>query len=312
MKTLYANATRILLSFALLAGVLTASLRAAEIPADARAALEMGMEASKADKHTEAIEHFTRAIELAPDFAQAYSERCYSLGFSGLPTDTEQAFRDADKAIALDPKLTNAYFHLALLKINRKSAFREAIGDLSKAIEIGSQDWRIYNVRGWCRNFLREESELAVADFNRALKLDPKQQNALEGRAGAYYFMKKYALAKADFEKVIKLLGDETPSMTYYNYGLCFYRDEPATAIKHFDTAIEKNPKNGMALTDRGNLLNEAGKHAEALRDFDAALAAGHEHGELHRERGRALKELGRDEEAEVALKRAKEFGVEP
>jgi len=67
---------------------------------------ERGYAFGIAGKHQEAMEAFTRAIELDPKDAKAYYNRglaCHNLG------DYGQAIRDYDRAIEVDPKYAMAY-----------------------------------------------------------------------------------------------------------------------------------------------------------------------------------------------------------
>jgi TolB-like protein/tetratricopeptide (TPR) repeat protein len=57
-------------------------------------------------------EHFTRAIELDPEFADAYAERAIALTFEDAHA---QAQRDIDTALALNPDLARAFAAQALL-----------------------------------------------------------------------------------------------------------------------------------------------------------------------------------------------------
>ena len=59
-----------------------------------------------AGKNQEALEAFTKAIELNPKYAEAYNNR----GIAHLKLGNyQQAIRDYDKAIKLDPKNAMAY-----------------------------------------------------------------------------------------------------------------------------------------------------------------------------------------------------------
>src|SRR5215210_936872 len=65
---------------------------------DARALLERGLDAYRHDRDQEAIEHFKRAVELSPDFAEAH----YRLGLAHnalkQTDEADKAFADAVKA----------------------------------------------------------------------------------------------------------------------------------------------------------------------------------------------------------------------
>jgi tetratricopeptide (TPR) repeat protein len=94
-----------------------------------------------------AIEYLTNAINLKPDYADAY----YSRGF--------------------------AYYELGKYKI--------AVRDYDKAIGIHPDDAIAYNNRGKAYAKLRQYNP-AIKDFNEAIRLQPSDVNAYNNRAFAY------------------------------------------------------------------------------------------------------------------------------
>lgn len=86
-----------------------------------------------AGNYKQAIEAYSRAIELDPNDAKAYS--CRGIAYNNLG-DHRQAIRDYDRAIELDPKYAwayvgrgNAYFH--------RGDDEQAIRDYDRAISEG-------------------------------------------------------------------------------------------------------------------------------------------------------------------------------
>lgn len=139
------------------------------------------------DKHQEdALTDFNQAIELRPDYAEAYANR------GRLYVDREsyhEAITDFDKAIALSPKLTQAYGNRGLAYQNLGDD-ENATRDYTKAIELGYDSQSLWN-RGMLRYALGCFN-LAYEDFSEILKrADPNdplyfqaesQKLFLEGR----------------------------------------------------------------------------------------------------------------------------------
>lgn len=102
-----------------------------------------GMTASKAtsnidgqillDIYTQAIASFTRTIEQAPKFAEAYYNRAYCRSMLG---QTAEAQKDLDMAIKLKPTFARAYFNRGINHLSLADK-RKASEDLSKAGELG-------------------------------------------------------------------------------------------------------------------------------------------------------------------------------
>ncbi|ACL04831.1 TPR repeat-containing protein [Desulfatibacillum aliphaticivorans] len=85
-------------------------------------------------KCREAVDQYTRAVELKPESAQARLARGHVYV---KMKDLHKALEDYDKAVSLDPALGQAYFHRALSRIAMGSKEEEFIkADLRKALEL--------------------------------------------------------------------------------------------------------------------------------------------------------------------------------
>ena len=123
-----------------------------------------------------AITDYTRAIELDPEYAEAYNYR----GFAHLNNgDIDKAIADYTKAIDIDQELTEAYKDRATAYL-ANSDFDNAINDYTKAIQLDPDDTNIYNYRGLA-HFRSSEVDKAIDDLSRAIQLKP------EDSADAYY-----------------------------------------------------------------------------------------------------------------------------
>jgi tetratricopeptide (TPR) repeat protein len=132
---------------------------------------EMGVIYTYLGNHDKALEHYKRAIELAPNWSLPYSNVCFVLGKqgkieeallygiqsvklsprnalafdnlglafykSGDPVDAEKAFQ---KAIQLDPEMPEAHFNLACLKA-KTGDFDLAIKHLDNALQLGFDNY---------------------------------------------------------------------------------------------------------------------------------------------------------------------------
>jgi tetratricopeptide (TPR) repeat protein len=81
----------------------------AELPPNARSEFEAGAKAAEKGKSGEAIEHYRKAIELAPEFYPAHSQLGYQYMNSGDLKKAEEQFR---KAFQLKDTEAPAYFGL--------------------------------------------------------------------------------------------------------------------------------------------------------------------------------------------------------
>lgn len=69
-------------------------------------------------------------------------------------------------------------------------------------------------------------------------------------------------------------------------------------ALRLIDLALESNPQNGIAHSNRGNILGELGRFEDALEAYQSAIALQPGYAEAYSNLGNALQALGRHEES--------------
>ncbi|MBE0691071.1 MAG: tetratricopeptide repeat protein [Anaerolineae bacterium] len=149
-----------------------------------------------------AIEDYTQAIRLNPNYAAAYNKRGIA---RKAKRDIDSAIADYDEAIRLNPTFAAAYnnrgWALAL-----KGKMEIALEDCNEALRLDSTNAHAYDSRGYV---LMGMGDLAGAerDFNKAIQLD-------KNLAGSYYQRGKLRQARsdmqgalADFEQYVALGG---------------------------------------------------------------------------------------------------------
>ena len=111
----------------------------------------------------------------------------------------------------------------------------------------------------------RREYAKAVADFDKAVNLDPKNSYGLSNRGIARFWNNELPLAKADFQAAAKL--DPRDFVAVQGAGLvAAYENRNADAVAAFSRAIDLRADNVFALLQRAHLYR-------VLNDDDRALA---------------------------------------
>jgi tetratricopeptide (TPR) repeat protein len=152
--------------------------------------------------------------------------------------------------------------------------YDDAIRLLTKAIASGelSQEElsRAYNSRGlsWDK---KGDYDKAIADYSKAIMIDPKYVEAYNNRGSACDKKGDYDKAIADCSKAIEL--DPMYAEAYNNRGIAWaMKVDYDKAIVDFTTAIKINPKDANAYFNRGLARNKKGEHDKAKDDFDEAI----------------------------------------
>jgi tetratricopeptide (TPR) repeat protein len=183
--------------------------------------------------HREAIEHYSAAIALDPNYSEYYNDR------------------------------GSVYLHCGNLN--------EAEKDYLKAIELSPPYFEVLTNLGQCYR-LMGRMDLAIESYSQALDLEPGQILTLLGRANAYEEVGKKEEALSDFTKAIALdpsLWDALASRAaiWYEMGhLDFSLDD-------FNRAIELNSERGELFENRATVLTELGHYALAEKDLRKAMS---------------------------------------
>ena len=111
---------------------------------DAEEYFRRGLEAQQQGKPEQAIQYYDKAIDLKPDYADAYNNRGVAYIDKG---DFAQAIQDYNKVIELQPNYTYAYYGRGIA-YGCKGDFAQAIQDYNKAIELQPNYTYAYYGRG--------------------------------------------------------------------------------------------------------------------------------------------------------------------
>ncbi len=246
-----------------------------------------------------ALNAYTRAIQLDPNFADAYNNRGSVKKELGQPA---AAIADYDRAIALNPALARAYYNRG----NAKAALGQpaaAIADHDRAIELNPGWAEAYTNRGTAKATLGQPAA-AIADHDRAIELNPGWADAYYNRGNAKKDFGQPAAAIADYDRTIELnLGSVE---AYTNRGTAKATlGQHAAAIADYDRAIALNPALARVYYNRGNAKAALGQPAAAIADHDRAIELNPAWADAYYNRGNVKKELGQDAAAIADYDRA-------
>lgn len=162
-----------------------------------------------------AISEFDQAIRFAPKDPIALTNRGDAYRNKGR---LDRALQDYDAAIASNPKWGSAYFGRgAALQQKARTDFDAfvnegryeelAIAEYDKALQVFPRNAGALNNRGQLNHILRKY-DLAIADFTQALEIEPANPLILRNRAFTYRMMRKFDLAIADYRSALASTRD--------------------------------------------------------------------------------------------------------
>jgi tetratricopeptide (TPR) repeat protein len=140
---------------------------------------------------------------------------------------------------------------------------------LNDTRETGSVRVQVFINRGNIY-YTNGDANHAMADFNAAIQLDPKNSMAFNNRGSVYQMKGDGKRAMADYNEAIRL--DATNAIAFRNRGVLYLgiadRDH---AMADFNEAIRLDPKNAAAFLWRGVLYGSMGNTDSADADWNEA-----------------------------------------
>lgn len=221
-----------------------------------------------------AIRDFNKAIALRPNLAEAYYNRGTAYGFK---SDHDRAMQDYEDAIKLKPNIIEAYYNLGVAHAF-KNDLNRAIQYYNKAIKLKSDFVVAYNNRG-IAYLGKRKYDLAIRDFNKAIALNPMDANPYVNRGSAYYDKGDYDRAIQDLDKAMVL--EQNPADVYRNRGIAYYARGIAWLKQSewdkakADLAVAKEMRFNIAATlrrEHGGIANFEQKYDIVLPNDIAAM----------------------------------------
>ena len=115
--------------------------------------------------------------------------------------------------------------------------------------------------------FATNDIDSAIADYTKAIDLDPGLAKAYNSRGNRYYGKADFGKAVADYTKAIEIQPASAPY--YSNRGSALIEmGNPSRAIVDLDKSIEINPERPFVFLKRGNAYKAIGNLGRAADDY--------------------------------------------
>jgi tetratricopeptide (TPR) repeat protein len=234
-------------------------------------------------KHNEdaAISYFKKAIELKPDYAEAYSQwgSLYFVRFTknGSEGDFNEAIKALKEAVKIRPDLADAYYTLGAIydvrfvRNRKEEDFNESIKALKEVVKVRPEFALAYQGLGLAYQSHSNADE-ALANFNRAIEYDRKNPANYFNMARVYLELKHDD--DAAIKQLLQAIEVDPKHLDAYSNLAEIYKGQKKypEAIKYLTTAIGIAPTVPWTYKDLAKVYEAQGKNEDAVHYYEEAL----------------------------------------
>ncbi|MBN2213890.1 MAG: tetratricopeptide repeat protein [Bacteroidales bacterium] len=287
---------------------------------NARQFYKAGLNFKASNNHKDAIEQFSKAIELNPDYVDAYVERAYSYEIND---QVNLAFEDYKRALVFETKSEEIYYNAARVCYNT-GKYKQALDYVNKAIDLRKKYLEAYQLQ--TNIFLKldklEDAQLAsqkalalkdndlnhflagqVAEqmnnlnlaeeeYVKAIIKNRKYVEAYVALADLRIKLNKLDQAINDCNSAIRL--DQNYTDAYLTRSKAYIKklDYPH-AIDDVSRTILLKPNNKQLYFIRGNYYQEFTQHQNAISDYTKVIMLDDKASEAYYKRAFSYEQTG-------------------
>jgi tetratricopeptide (TPR) repeat protein len=207
-----------------------------------------------------------------------------------LPYDEAIATAEANRAMTRRERAETYYERGNVLY--GMGDFEGAIADYTRAIELDPQNPRYYNNRAVTYSTMGEERK-ALTDYNHAVELAPTYTRAYQNRLALHEQLNDLEGMAADYERLAALQPENRARYLYRQADILRGLGYAAGALRAYSAVLAANPRHIDALYERSLLYLADGELEAAQSDAETALAFSPRAANLHYALGLIYHEQG-------------------
>ena len=300
-----------------------------------------GMMLAKEGQLEAALASYNEALQLEPDYVDAYSNRAGALHRlhrfeeaiedytrvlkkqphnAALWKDQSQALREIKRLDEASASIQTAqrinpqqaeYKVIAALIFKERECYDEALTMLLEALSL-KPDYPEALVHQGIIFAIQEKDEEAMQCYDKALAINPRSGEALNNRSNLLQKLKRYEEAEQGYRQVLEEKSQLSESMqqamhkVLHNLGMVQHRQEHKDeALETYDRLIALKPDFIEAHTSRGDLLASMERLDEALLACQTAVQLDPECAESYFYLGNILQRMDRHWDAVASYRKA-------
>lgn len=183
-------------------------------PGNPHAFLVRGLVHARLGDMPRAFADYTRALSIDPNHVDARVNRGAIYSMQG---STEKALADLDQAIELQPNHALAYYNRGYARFARQE-YEQAIADYTRAIDADARMSWAFNNRCLTRMILGHDLTEALSDCDEALRLQPDNVETHETRGFVFLKLGENEIALREYDAALR--ADPDRPVALYGRGL--------------------------------------------------------------------------------------------
>jgi len=228
--------------------------------------MEKGVIHAAAKEHEKAITSYDRAVQIKPDFYDAWDGRGYSLDELGR---YEEAIASYDLAVQIKPDYHKAWYNRGN-ELGKLGRYEEAFASYDRAVQIKPDSHEAWHNRGNALGNLGRYEE-AISSYDRALQIKPDDHEAWHGRGYALGKLGRYEEAIASFDRAVQIKPDDHE--VWYNRGFALGNlGRYEEAIASCDKALVIKPDDYQVLYNKACAYSLQNQIELALENLQKAI----------------------------------------
>ncbi|HUR97485.1 MAG TPA: tetratricopeptide repeat protein [Pyrinomonadaceae bacterium] len=243
----------------------TISSLTAETQKNKRSAAErfysQGVAQLSRDDYARALQFFERAVELDPNYPEAW----YQAGFCyGVLNRHQDALKASRQAARLRPEWSQAFINIGASSF-ALGQYKDAVDAYRQALRVEDTPDAQYSLGLSLGRLNRTDEEILA--YRRAITMKPDHANALERLGAAYFKVKRYAEAAQIYEQLKTYKPD---AKTYNALGESYLElNKPDDSLQAFNSAVGFDPEFEKARFNLGRTYLKLGNPEMARVQYE-------------------------------------------
>jgi tetratricopeptide (TPR) repeat protein len=250
-----------------------------------------GLTFVEAGNHKDAIDQFTKALDIDPEFVQAYVERARSYEATG---DLQHAADDLKRALVFEQKEAELYYDAARVNYGLGN-YMEAQVLITQSTELNRKSETSWRLLARIQ-LAREDYTNALVSINKALELKDNAENYF-CRGQVSEKMKNYNQAESDFNKALAKNTRYTEAYLALA-ALKLQLNKPEAAMETCNSLLALEPGNKDALLIRSRIYAKLTEYPKAIDDLSKILYSNPDDKDMYLLRGTYYQEFTQHQNA--------------